>query len=239
MSGRTHIATYFALVLLVLFSGGCGHAWAMQTDTLRIVAFGNSTTATRPEVRQVYPERLQHLLEKAGVRSAVFNAGTGGSHTGSLADNDFHKVRHGRERFGEVLAQQADWVVIWFGINDAWVDDEKQRQSRIPLEVYKRNLNYFIDEIRKQGGKVILMTPNPLGSRYEAWRSKRLARYRNATIRVAAANDVKLVDVWQLCTDYAHENNLKIDDLLLDGMHPNDRAHELIAKVLLDVIETN
>src|SRR5690606_38302228 len=152
------MSIYLAFVLLVSCSGSYGPVRAAETDTLRIVAFGNSTTAPRPGVRQVYPERLQHLLEKAGLQSSVFNAGMGGSHTGSIADNDFHKVRHGKDRFEEVLAQQAEWVMIWFGINDAWVDDEKQMRSRIPLGAYADNLNYFIGEIRNQGGKVILMT---------------------------------------------------------------------------------
>src|SRR5690606_25608040 len=148
-------------------------------------------------------------------------------------------VRHGRDRFGEVLALRADWVLIWFGINDAWVDDEQAGPSRISLEKYKENLNYFIHEIGKQGDQVILMTPNPLGHRYESWRAKRLARYRTATVRVAKANGVVLVDVWKLFNKEVRKNGGSMDDLLLDGMHPNDRAHKLIAKALKNVIQTN
>lgn len=230
---------FYSLLMVLFLSTGWECAWATRADTVVIVAFGNSTTARRAGVAEGYPQRLHHLLDAAGIPNKVVNAGVGGSHTGFLADNAFHQVRHGRDRFGEVLAQRADWVLIWFGTNDAWVDDEQARQSRISLEKYKENLNYFIHEIGKQGGQAILMTPNPLGRRYEPWRAKRLARYRTATIRVAKANRVVLVDVWKLFNKEIRENGGSMDDLLLDGMHPNDRAHKLIAEVLDNVIQTD
>lgn len=80
-----------------------------QNDSLRIVAFGNSTTAFRKGVEKVYSVRLQEKLLNAGIDVTVINAGVGSSHIGSITDNDFAKVRHGMDRFEpDVLDHRPD-----------------------------------------------------------------------------------------------------------------------------------
>ena len=94
-----------------------------QTDSLRIVAFGNSTTAFRKGVDKVYSVRLQEKLTQAGICACVVNSGVGSSHTGSIKDNDFAKVKHGMDRFKtDVLDLRPNWVIINFGLNDAYQD---------------------------------------------------------------------------------------------------------------------
>ena len=53
---------------------------------LTIVAFGDSTTAVRHTVKQVYADRLPPLLAACGSEAEVINTGIGGSHTGRLKD---------------------------------------------------------------------------------------------------------------------------------------------------------
>ncbi|MCP4190650.1 MAG: hypothetical protein GY768_08470, partial [Planctomycetaceae bacterium] len=57
------------------------------SQVLTIVAFGDSTTATRRTVKKVYADRLPELLKLSGIEAKVINAGVGGSHTGRLTDN--------------------------------------------------------------------------------------------------------------------------------------------------------
>ncbi len=54
---------------------------------LRVVAFGDSTTAPRKTVREVYAARLPALLAEEGIEVEVLNRGRGGSHTGRRSDN--------------------------------------------------------------------------------------------------------------------------------------------------------
>lgn len=236
INGIFHLA---CTVLLSAFYCPNSQGAVAKVDTLVVVAFGNSTTAPRAGVEQVYPERLHRILADRGVPNRVVNSGLGGSHTGSITDNARHQVAHGRDRFKEaVLAHQPKWVIIWFGINDAWVDDEATGQSRIPLADYKQNLIDFIQSIQRDGGNVVLVTPNPVGARYEPWRLNRLQRYRKATVRIARTYHVQLVDVWRLCEDYVRQHRATMDDLLLDGMHPNDIVHEFTAKSVADQLLT-
>jgi lysophospholipase L1-like esterase len=206
-----------------------------QNDSLRIVAFGNSTTAFRKGVEKVYSVRLQEKLLNAGIDVTVINAGVGSSHTGSITDNDFAKVRHGMDRFEpDVLAHSPHWVIINFGLNDAYQDQGSGGKPRIPLNQYRKNIVKYIHDIEKQGGKVILLTPNPLGSNYEQFRIDQVEKYANCVRAIARDQKVALVDSWKLFSRHASATHVAgdIDFLYLDGIHPNDLGHELIAEAL-------
>jgi len=91
------------------------------------------------------------------------------------------------------------------------------------------------------------MTPNPL-----RWTSQLKELYDNApydpenpdgmnhllklyteTAReVARTEKVMLVDVAKAFENYAQDGRRSMDDLLLDGMHPNQQGHRLIAGLL-------
>ena len=45
-----------------------------------------------------------------------------------------------------------------------------------------------------------------------------------------------LVDVRAAYPDFAARHKLTIDELLLDGMHPNDPGHQLVSELLVPAI---
>ncbi|MBI5801655.1 MAG: exo-alpha-sialidase [Verrucomicrobia bacterium] len=205
-----------------------------------IVMFGDSTTAERPgAVDKVYAARVSEMLQSIGSSLSVHNAGTPGNTT-----------REARKRFErDVLAHKPRVVVIQFGLNDAAVDVWKTPPAsapRVPLAEYEQNLRWMLDTLRTQKAKPVLMTTNPL-----RWTSKLrdlygkppyrpddadgfdapvLARYNEAVRQLAKELAVPLVEIHDL---FAGKN---ADQLLLDGMHPNDAGHELIAAQLMPVI---
>lgn len=198
---------------------------------LKIVTFGNSTTAFRNTITGVYSQRLPELLLKKGIPNMIYNEGVGGSHTGRLADNDRHKVKHALERLElGVLAKNPDVTVVCFGINDSWIDMGKDT-PRIPLEDFEKNLTYIVEAIQKEGSSVILMTPNALGKRHEKWRYDGTKKYVELIREIAKQQDVPLVDQWKIWENYATSGK-DIDDFLLDGTHPNDIWHAQLADLL-------
>ena len=215
--------------VLILFISLCAH---VQAGEVRIVTFGDSTTAPRKGVKNVYADRLPSLLAKHGIKAQVINAGVGESHTGRLEDNPKHKRAHALDRFDKtVRAHKPDVVIIQFGINDSWIDHgESEAPSRIDVTHYQRNLTHMVRTLKADGAKVILMTPNALGKRYEAFRHERLIEYADATRGIAKDQKTMLVDIWN------QFRNHKPDAWLLDGMHPNDAGHEVIAQYLASAI---
>lgn len=229
----------FALTAIVAQCLGTTNAATAQgKKEILIVTFGNSTTAPRKGIEKVYALRIHELLNEAGIQNKVINSGIGGSHSGSVKDNDFTKIEHGMDRFEKaVVNHHPNWVTMNFGLNDAYQDKGEGTSSRIPVEKYVENLNYFISQIKKDGGKIIVLTPNPVGSKLPKFRYERLTQYRKAAKGIAKANHVYFIDSWKLFYRHTRKDPKSIDSLLPDGTHPNDQGHKLIADEIARIIK--
>ncbi len=228
----------------LLFLFGCVAAHGQSPQPVRIVAFGDSTTAPRASLT-VYTTLLEKELNTRRTGPCqVVNAGKPGNTT-TMA----------RQRFeADVLAVRPALVIVQFGINDSAFDVWKSPPAtapRVSVEDYRENLRYFVDASRTAGAKVILMTPNPLRwtpamqkmygkPPYDPDRSDgfnlTLVPYVDAMRALAKEMGVLLLDVARV---YAALPPETVDALLPDGMHPNQRGHELVAQLLADVILGN
>lgn len=205
-----------------------------------IVMFGDSTTAERRQaVKKVYAERVQEALQGIGSTLTVHNAGVGGNTT-----------KNARDRFArDVLAYKPRVVVIQFGINDAAVDVWKKPPAAMPrvsLSEYEQNLRWMIGTLRQQQAKPVLMTTNPIRwtarlrdvygkppyrpDDADGFDAPVLSRYNEVVRRLASELAVPLVEVHKA---FMEKN---ADELLLDGMHPNDEGHQIVAELLVPVI---
>jgi len=228
------------IALLFLFAGALARAATVPIPehTVTLVAFGDSTTAPRERL-EVYSELLEKELKAKAPAARVINAGVRGNNTED-ASSRFQK---------DVLDQKPDLVVIQFGINDSAVDVWKQPPAdkpRVDLKVFRNHLQYFIRTLKTRGVKVVLMTPNPL--RWTArlrelygkapyhpedpeGMNRLLHAYAAAVRELALEESVALVDVDAAFRDYARGHGT-LDDLLLDGMHPNQQGQHIVAEML-------
>jgi lysophospholipase L1-like esterase len=234
------------LTCLMLGLIGITAVMPAATPTGGIVLLGDSTTATRQGVHKVYADRLHDSLSAGGADLAVVNAGAGGNTT-----------RDALQRLEQdVLRHRPRLLALQFGINDSAVDVWKHppaTTARVPLPEYLDNLRTMVRSARTQGIQVILMTPNPL-----RWTPKLKALYgkppydpatedgfESATLRpyvvalrhLATELKLPLVDIHAAYPAFAIQHQISMDALLLDGMHPNDLGHQLVAERLLPVIQ--
>ena len=205
-----------------------------------VVMLGDSTTAVRPgAIDRVYASRLEQSLVDSGFPVRVINAGVGGNST-----------TDGLDRFDkDVLTHHPDLVVIQFGINDSAVDvwrNPPATSPRVSIEAFEANLRLLIERAREAGARVVLMTTNPIRwtpklkelygkmpynpDRPDGFDLPLLSRYNAAARRVANEAGVPLVDV------HAEFMRGDVDALLLDGMHPGDAGHAIVAGLLAPVI---
>lgn len=194
---------------------------------LRIVCFGDSTTAPRAGVVPYCDQ-----IRESGIDT--LNRGVPGNTTEAA-----------RLRFSkDVLDAKPNLVIMQFGINDSTVDVWKTppaTTTRVSVTRFHENLSYFIAELQAINARIILMTFNPL-----AWTPKMLdmygkppynpesptgfnngrGPYLQAIRDLAAQNNLTLLDIDK---DF---RSTDVSDLLLDGIHPNTKAHERIAALL-------
>lgn len=211
-------------------------------EPLKIVAFGDSTTAPRTKV-ETYSEVLgKHF----GPKIEILNKGIPANTTAKAA-NRFKR---------DVLDQQPDVVIIQFGINDSAIDvwqDPPKTEPRVAMADYVANLRNFVKESQAAGAKVILMTPNqlrwtpalverygrpPYDTNDERGFSLILTSYAEAVRTLAREEGTGLVDVFSLYDTWEKENGKSCSELMLDGMHPNSQGQALVAKALAEQIES-
>jgi len=210
---------------------------SLLADSLVVVCLGKSTTAPRKALQQPYPERLAARILNEGIPARIHNAGKGGSHAATLADNAFHRIAHGTDRFRyDVLSQQPDWLIVAFGINDSWQDKGRGTPSRISLDRFQQCLSSFVKSIDSIGGRTIILGPNPAGICYAGFHARRLERYRRASRKVARRTGARWLDISSVFRREFKYRRQPLESLLLDGMHPNDQGHALMAEKLLDAM---
>jgi len=209
-----------------------------------IVAFGDSITAPRKNV-VTYSDVIRSEFKKKNLDVKVINSGIPGN-TSAMAKERFEK---------DVLAHKPDLVIIQLGTNDAAVDVWKKppaTEPRVSIDVYEQNLRGFITKLKAQGARVILVTPAPT-----RWADKLkemygkppydpndpdgfniiLKDYVQRARDVAKSEKVALVDLYSAFYKYHKVKGQTMDDLFLDGLHPNSKGQEIEAKLLLKKIE--
>ena len=213
-----------------------------KTRTYSIITFGDSTTALRGGfISKVYNERLEDNLLKKGLNVHVSNAGVCGNTTADA------KQRY----YNDIIKYNPDMVIIQFGINDSIIP-ESGGKPRLSILLYEKNLRFFVLDLLQNNKKCILMTPNLLRWSNEAKKiygyppynisdpegfNLYLKNYVNIVRKLALDKSIPLVDVYKKFEEYDKIETQSVnDDLLLDGIHPNDKGHSIIADMLTDMI---
>jgi lysophospholipase L1-like esterase len=187
---------------------------------------------------------LAEALPRRGVPATVINAGVPGNNTTQAM----------ARLETDVLSHKPDVVIIQFGINDGMVDvwkDPPATAARVSKEDFENNLHGFVSRIRAAGGEVLFMTPNPL--RWVKFLREMygkppyklddpegltfiLADYAQIVRDVARDEKAPLVDVYAAFLANGKRPGHSVDELLVDGVHPNDAGHQLISELLIEKI---
>lgn len=249
MGGR-EAGVLIALVAAAATRLGAAATPAQQV-TLRIVALGDSTTATAqdwaPSIKEVYADCLPGSLAAHGIEATVVNAGIGDTTTRDAVARLDRDVR----------SHHPNLVVVQFGINDSWIDaDEGKTAPRLTRAEYRENLSKIIGTLRADGARVVLMTPNPmrwadpyyikafqehpglLDSSAPRGIDRLLDEYVDNVREVAASEKVQLIDVFAAFEDHGKQPGQSIDELLLagDGIHPSQAGQHLVCRLLTERI---
>ncbi len=124
-----------------------------------------------------------------------------------------------------VLQFDADVVLMKFGMNDCTLGAAGRGDF---VSTYCE----AIERIQAGGAKVLLQTPNPVLEYVAEPRSGQIGSYRAAVLDVAAEMRVPCIDHydrWQ-----SRETFGTLQHLLVDGFHPNEYGHRLLAQGLFE-----
>lgn len=161
------------------------------------------------------------------------------------------------------LISNYDICLIEFGGNDCdlnWQEisknPHKEHLANVPLERFKKEYIEVIEGVEETGSHPVLMTLPPLDSkRFFNWIARGLSK---ENIMTYLNMDVESIYRWhknynRVVKEIAMEENLPVLDineafsnlgdyssyLCLDGMHPNEKGHRLIAEFCNSKLKLN
>lgn len=162
------------------------------------------------------------------------------------------------KRLGEL--KDYDYVALEFGGNDCdfnWAkvaaEPDAEHCPNTPMNIFVQKYTQMIREIQKAGSHPVVLSLPPIDARrYFAWVSRGLnagnilhwlgddveriyrwhEMYNVAVLRLADAADVPLIDISSAFLETNDCRRLICDD----GIHPNERGHELIAGTINDAV---
>ena len=187
---------------------------------LRIVALGSSSTAgqgaSRPSLG--YVAQLQAMLQRSwgAARVEVLNRGVGGDTLG------MEMARSARD----VYALRPDLVLLQTGTNDA--------MKGVPPEVFRRQLDGFVRDLRGRGLAVLLIDNQYLPQQVDAPEYQGVLAAMRSVAREQGVTLVSRFALGQRLTDAGW----RPDDLLAaDHFHPNDFMHWCTAQAIASTLE--
>ncbi len=194
-----------------------------------ILAFGSSTTWGSWDENGGWAERLKnYAFQKAKENNYedyvnVYNLGVDGDNTERLLK------RYEIEIQGTTCDDKDLVIIIAMGSNDSQYLS-KENQYWVGPQDFENNLNKLVVVANKYNGKVIFLEPTPVDRRVDSIPWKKEATY-------TMENRKKYSDIIR---KVCQEQNLPFieilskfpqgdpNPLLVDGVHPNTRGHEII-----------
>lgn len=122
----------------------------------------------------------------------------------------------------DVLIHKPDVIMIDYGLNDRKVGLEKAYSA----------WNVMIKQVKKQGIKVILLTPSPDQTVNFDNAENELKKHANQIRKIATENQIALVDSYQ-AFEFLYSDKVQLSQYMSQVNHPNERGHELIADELI------
>ena len=177
---------------------------AKRDDRRTLLFVGTSLTAGYGlDPDSAYPQQIQRMIDSAGFRYTVVNAGVSGETSSALI-----------RRLDWLLRQPLGVVVIETGANDGL--------RGIPIETMRANIQQIIERVRRArpGAQVVLVqmeAPPNLGAQYTR-------QFREVFRDVAKRNDAVLLPF--LLQDVAGNRDLN----QADGIHPNNDGERIVAR---------
>lgn len=198
---------------------------------MNIIIFGDSITLGEWDQEGGWVARIRKFTDQKVIATnfktyiSIYNAGISGDNTDTLLQRFENELK---ARFDP---EDENLIIIAIGINDSQVF-LKDGSNKIPLEKFKRNLVKILEICRANTPKIVFIGLTPVDEERVnpmPWKptygyvQKEVEKY-NQTVKIfCEENKIEFINLLPVFLGRA---------LLIDGVHPNTKGHELLAKII-------
>lgn len=203
---------------------------------MRVLVFGDSITQGFWAVEHGWVDRVRTHYDSVQLddlngkdEPTIFNLGISGDTSADLVS------RIGQEVAARTIPGQKPIVIVQIGVNDSYTD---RRGKKIEVNIYKDNLRLIVQLLQGLTSKTIFVglsankddMTSPAAWRHDLYyNGNEIKKYEEAMKNVAAEMDIPFIPVFNSFKEHIDAG----EDLLPDGLHPNDVGHELIYQIVM------
>lgn len=174
---------------------------------------------------------------------AVIELGIGGDDVVGISRR-FERELFTRVDFTDVNLLSQTLVGIAVGINDSRVI-ESTGKNIVDIDMFKSVYELVVDRLIEIGVGVFLVGLNPVDEKKvrscmwmedaQSYSNGEILKYDSIISEIATSRNLMFVNVSKAFSDVIEVEGC--DSLLADGLHPNDRGHELISSEVFNTIK--
>lgn len=198
----------------------------------KVLFFGDSITQAGVNPGG-YIRLIDSMIQQEGLQNTYETIGAG------IGGNKIYDLYLRIE--DDVIKKNPDIVVVYVGVNDVWHKASSGTGTDFPK--FGKFYEAVVAKLQAAGSKVIIATPAVIGERNDNSNQQDgdLNLYSNWLRTFAAKNNIPLVDLRSLFTQYSVKNNpenKELGILTTDRVHLNHTGNLLVAEEMWKVIKT-
>jgi lysophospholipase L1-like esterase len=125
----------------------------------------------------------------------------------------------------DVIMHDPDAVLIQFGLNDAFLG--------CPVEQFTKNIQSMIERLLNDtNAEIVLLTSVCL---MDQRMDRMINEFYNSIVKLAEVNTIPVAEVHEYWRKKIGEGLLFRNLIQLDGVHPNDAGHVLMADAVMEI----
>ena len=199
-----------------------------------IIVFGDSITLGCWDSKGGWVQRIRARLDKKNGSLPgkpcvlVYNLGISGDTTAG-------KVKRFSFEIESRLDKEEGNIILFSGGDNDSSYILKTKKNRVPLPRFKRNVRRLIAMARKYSTRIAFTGPPPSNFSIldpipwytsEAYRETHVRRYNDALKKICAQEKIPFLNFYSKLNNSAYISSLE------DGIHPLDKGHAMVEKIV-------
>ena len=172
----------------------------------------------------------EHMSEKYGAE--VINNGCTGT-----------TIQYTNNFFDGLVDDEDELIICTIGTNNRhqYFKDAPKRTEEEMKEIFRENVRILVSKLRARGIPFIFMANIPASDANEqdgvdSWRIIHMSDINDLYKEMSVELDFPLVSIYDAFTTYIKENDITLDSLLADGLHPNDEGYRVMFNIITEAL---
>lgn len=210
---------------------------------MRVLVFGDSITQGYWDRKGGWVNRLREHYDSLQISSSalysepsIFNLGVSADSSKDILQRIENEVE------ARIISDKLPVVMVQIGINDSLLADYSQTESKVVPEDYASNLQEIIKKISPISSKIIFVGSSacdesrttPVFWNNNHFKNELIKKYEDIMKEVAHENNIPFISIFNVFKKHLDSG----ENLLRDGLHPNETGHELLKCIVLDKLDS-